>query len=106
MTDFLILGQVACWDTAERDDNSCNTRSKGPNLDLLDWVCSGKVALPGTMLVVGSIVAVAAHSASSSAVVVTASARWVSAFEAAAVASGIEGAAFALAYTAGSSVVA
>jgi Asp/Glu/hydantoin racemase len=58
------------------------------------------------MLAVGSIVVVAAHSAGSSVVVVTTSARWVSAFEAAVGASGIEGAAFALASTTGSSVMA
>jgi hypothetical protein len=75
VTGFLILGQVACWDTAERDDHSCHTLRKGPNLDLLGLVYSRKVALPGGMLVVGSVVAVATHSTSSSATVVTAFAR-------------------------------
>jgi hypothetical protein len=65
-------------------------------------VYSGKVALPGGMLGVCSVVAVAIHSASSFA----ASARWVSASEAMTIASEIEGAAFALASMAGSSVVA
>jgi hypothetical protein len=49
---------------------------------------------------------VAVHSVSSSAMVVAASACWVSASKAAAVASEIEGAAFALASVAGSSAVA
>jgi hypothetical protein len=53
-----------------------------------------------------SIVVVAIHSIGSSTVVVTASERWVSASEVVATASGIKGAAFALASTAGSSVVA
>jgi hypothetical protein len=55
---------------------------------------------------VGSIVAVAVHYAGSSATVVAASEHWVFASEAAAIASGIEGAAFALTSAAGSSVVA
>jgi hypothetical protein len=58
------------------------------------------------MLDVGSVVAVDAHSTGSSAAVAAASARWVSASKAAAVASGIEGTAFTLAYVADSSVVA
>jgi hypothetical protein len=60
------------------------------------------------MLAIGSVVAVAAHSTGSSAVVVTASACWVSASEAMTVASRIEGVAFAFALASvfGSSVVA
>jgi hypothetical protein len=69
-------------------------------------MCSRKVALPGGMLAVGSVIAVAIHSTGSSAVVVTSSQRWVSTSEAVAVTSGIEGTAFALASMAGSSVVA
>jgi hypothetical protein len=65
-----------------------------------------KVALSGGMLVVGSIMAVAIDSTNSSVAVVAASERWVSTFEAATIASGIKGAAFALASAAGSSVVA
>jgi hypothetical protein len=57
------------------------------------------------MLVVGSDVAVAVHSAGSSTVMVTAFERWVSASEAATVASGIGGATFALASVADSSAV-
>jgi hypothetical protein len=55
---------------------------------------------------VGSVVAVAVHSASSSTVVFTASECWVSTSDATVVASGIEGVAFALASAAGSSIVA
>jgi hypothetical protein len=55
---------------------------------------------------VGSDVAVAVHSVTSSDAVVPASEHWVSAFEATAVASGIGGAAFALASAASSSVLA
>jgi hypothetical protein len=58
------------------------------------------------MLAVGSVMAVAAHSTGSSATVVAASAHWVSTFDFAVVASRIEGAAFAFASAAGSSVVA
>jgi hypothetical protein len=58
------------------------------------------------MLVVGSTVAVAIHFAGSSVVVVAVSERWVSTFEAVAIASGIEDAAFALAFATGPSVVA
>jgi hypothetical protein len=58
------------------------------------------------MLAVGSDTAVAVHSAGSSATVVAASEHWVLASEAAAIASGIGGAAFALASMAGSYVVA
>jgi hypothetical protein len=58
------------------------------------------------MLVVGSNAAVVVHSTGSSTVVVTASERWVLAPKAAVVASRIGGTAFALAYAAGSSVVA
>jgi hypothetical protein len=105
VTGFLILGQVACWDTAERDDHSCHTRSKGPNLDLLGLVYYGKVALSGEMLVVGSVMVVVAHSAGSSTAVVAASVHWVFASEAVVVAFKIEGAAFALTSMAGSSVV-
>jgi hypothetical protein len=57
------------------------------------------------MLVVGSVVAVVVHSVGSSAVVVATSERWVSASEAAAIAYGIEGATFALASAADSSMV-
>jgi hypothetical protein len=57
-------------------------------------------------MVVGSTMAVAAHSVGSSTMVVAASARWVSASEVAVVASGIEGVAFVLASMDGSSVVA
>jgi hypothetical protein len=57
-------------------------------------------------MAVGSTMAVAAHSVGSSTMVVAASARWVSASEAAAVASGIEGVAFVLASMDGSSMVA
>jgi hypothetical protein len=69
-------------------------------------VDSGKVALLGGMLAVGSALAVAVHSIGSSAAVVIASARWVSVFEVAAVASEIEGTANTLASVAGSSMVA
>jgi hypothetical protein len=62
--------------------------------------------LPSGMQVVGSTVVLAAHSVSSSAAVVAASECWVSASRAAAIASKIEGAVFALASTAGSSAVA
>jgi hypothetical protein len=55
---------------------------------------------------VGSVVAVVVHSASSSATVVTTSERWVSTSGVAAIASKIEGAAFALAFAASSSTVA
>jgi hypothetical protein len=55
---------------------------------------------------VGSALAVAVHSIGSSAAVVIASARWVSVFEVAAVASEIEGTANTLASVAGSSMVA
>jgi hypothetical protein len=58
------------------------------------------------MLVVGSDAVVVVHSVGSSAEVVAASKRWASAPEATAIASGIGGAAFALASTTGSSVVA
>jgi hypothetical protein len=69
-------------------------------------VHSGKVALPGRMLVVGSIMAVVVHSACSFATVVAASEHWVSTSGAMAVASEIEGDAFVLASAAGSIVVA
>jgi hypothetical protein len=69
-------------------------------------VCSRKVALPGEKLAVGSVVAVVVHSTGSSVAVVTASEHWVSASGATAIASEIEGAAFVLAYVAGSSAVA
>jgi hypothetical protein len=68
-------------------------------------VYSGKVALPGRMLAVGSTVAVAVYSVDSSAAVVSASMCWVSASEAVADASKIVGAAFALASVVGSSTV-
>jgi hypothetical protein len=55
---------------------------------------------------VGSEATVAVHSTGSSATVVAASEYWVLASEAAAVASGIGGASFALASVAGSSMVA
>jgi hypothetical protein len=55
---------------------------------------------------VGSDAAVVVHSTGSSTAVVTASEHWVSALEAAAIASGIGGTTFALASVAGSSVVA
>jgi hypothetical protein len=58
------------------------------------------------MLAVGSDVAVVVNSAGSSTAVVTASEHWASAPEAAAIAFGIGGAAFALASMAGSSMVA
>jgi hypothetical protein len=58
------------------------------------------------MLDVGSVMAVVAHSAGSSTTVVAASERWVYASKATTVASRIEDAAFALAPTTGSSVVA
>jgi hypothetical protein len=66
----------------------------------------GKVALPGRTMAMGSIMAVATHSADSSTAVVAASVCWVSTSEAIAVASEIEGAAFALASVASSSAVA
>jgi hypothetical protein len=66
----------------------------------------GKVALLGGMLAVSSVVAVAVHSTGSSVAMVTASERWVPASGATTVASKIEGAAFALASTAGSSMMA
>jgi hypothetical protein len=69
-------------------------------------VYSGKVALLGGMLDVGSTMAVAVHSARSSATVVATSACWVSASEVVTVASEIEGAASALAYVADSFMVA
>jgi hypothetical protein len=71
-------------------------------------VYSEKVALPGKILAVGFVMAVVVHSTSSSAMVVVASERWVSASEALAIASKIEGAAFAfaLASVASSSMVA
>jgi hypothetical protein len=69
-------------------------------------VHSGKVALPGGMLAVGFVMAVAAHSTSSSAAVVVTSECWVSSYGVADTASEIEGAVFALASVAGSSVVA
>jgi hypothetical protein len=69
-------------------------------------VCSGKVALLGEMLTMGSVVVVAVHSTSSSTVVVIASERRVSASEAVAVASGIEDDVFALTSVADSSMVA
>jgi hypothetical protein len=106
MTGFLIQEQTTCWDTVERDVHSCHTKSKDPNLDLLGWLCPRKVALPGGILVVRFDTAVAAHSTGSSAMVVIASEHWVSAYEAATVASRIVGAAFALAPVAGSSMVA
>jgi hypothetical protein len=62
--------------------------------------------LPGGMLVAGSVLAVAIHSAGSSGVVVTASEHWVSASASTTVAPKIEGTAFALASTASSYVVA
>jgi hypothetical protein len=105
VTGFLILGRMTYWDTAERDDHSCYTLSKGPNLDVVGWVCSGKVAQPGVMLVVGSVVAVVAHFAGSFAKVVAASERWVYASEATSIASRIEDAAFALAPAVSSSMV-
>jgi hypothetical protein len=55
---------------------------------------------------VGSVMAVATHSASSSATVVAASEHWVYASEAAAIASGIEDVVFSLAPMTGSSMVA
>jgi hypothetical protein len=55
---------------------------------------------------VGSDAALVVHSTSSSAAVVAALEHWVSASEAATIASGIGGAAFALAFAAGSYVVA
>jgi hypothetical protein len=55
---------------------------------------------------VGSVVAVVVHSTGSSVAVVTASEHMVSAYDVAAVASGIEDTAFVLASPAGSSVVA
>jgi hypothetical protein len=55
---------------------------------------------------VDSVVVVAAHSAGSSATLVATSVCWVSASEATTVASRIKGAAFTLAYVAGSFVVA
>jgi hypothetical protein len=58
------------------------------------------------MLAVDSVVVVAAHFAGSSATVVAISMCWVSASEATTGASRIKGAAFALAYVAGSFVVA
>jgi hypothetical protein len=57
------------------------------------------------MLVLGSDMVVVVHSTGSSTAAVDASERWVLAPEATTVASGIGGAAFALASTAGSSVV-
>jgi hypothetical protein len=57
---------------------------------LLGWVCSGKVALSGGMLDVGSVVAVAVHSIGSSAVMVASFEHWVSATKVVAVASRIE----------------
>jgi hypothetical protein len=57
------------------------------------------------MLAVGSIMAVAEYSIGSSTAVVATSAHWVSTSEAATIASGIEGTAFALPLLAGSSVV-
>jgi hypothetical protein len=73
MTGFLILEQTACWDTVKQDVHSYHTKSKDTNLDLLGWLCPGKVAAPGEMLVVGSDMAVVVHSTSSSVVVVAAS---------------------------------
>jgi hypothetical protein len=58
------------------------------------------------MLAVGSVMAVATHSASSSATVVATSEHWVYASEAAAIASGIEDVVFSLAPMTGSSMVA
>jgi hypothetical protein len=58
------------------------------------------------MLVVGSVMAVAAHSASSSAAVIAASEHWVYAYEAMTIASRIEDATIALAPAANSSMVA
>jgi hypothetical protein len=58
------------------------------------------------MLAVGSVWAVAVHSASSSIVVVATSTRWVSAPEAVVIASRIRGTAFALTPVASSFVVA
>jgi hypothetical protein len=69
-------------------------------------VHSRKAALPDRMLAAGSIVAVVVHSSCSSTVVVSGSEHWVSTFKVVAIASEIEGAAFALASVAGSSVVA
>jgi hypothetical protein len=69
-------------------------------------VHSGKVALPGGMLVVGSVVAVAVHSTGSSTTVVAASEHWVSGSRIVAIASEIEGVAFALPSVPSSSVVA
>jgi hypothetical protein len=66
----------------------------------------GKVALSGGMLAMGPVMAVVIHSTGSSVAVVTASEHWVSASGATAIASEIEGAAFVLAYVAGSSAVA
>jgi Na+/proline symporter len=67
-------------------------------------VHSGKVALPGGMLGVGSVMVVAVHSTCLSTVMVAASERWVYASGVVAIASKIEGAAFALAFVVGSSV--
>ena len=64
------------------------------------------VALPGGRLAAGSVMAVAVHSVDSSAVVVAASEYLAYASGTAAVASDIEGAAFALTAAAGSSAVA
>jgi hypothetical protein len=69
-------------------------------------VHSGKVALLGGMLVVGSVVVVAVHSIGSSVAVVAASRCLVSPSGVVAIASGMEGAAFALASMAGSSTMA
>jgi hypothetical protein len=68
-------------------------------------LCTGKVPPSSGMLVVGSDMVVVVHSTGSSTAVVDASERWVSAPETTTVASGIGGAAFALASTAGSFVV-
>jgi hypothetical protein len=69
-------------------------------------VHSGKGALSGGMLAAGSVMAVAANAIGLSAAVVAVSERRVSASGAMTIASEIEGAAFALASVAGSSVVA
>jgi hypothetical protein len=80
--------------------------ARAQTLTSLVLVHSRKVALMGGMLAVGSVMAVAIHSTGSSAAVVAASEHWVSASGVVVVASEIEGAAFALASMASSSMVA
>jgi hypothetical protein len=79
---------------------------QGSKPDFLGLVYSGKVALSGGMLAAGSIVVVVVHSIGSSVVVIATSEHWVSTSGAVAIASEIEGTAFALTSMAGSSVVA